>query len=122
MKDLKLKLIRLEEHLFKAEVRASYNELDKLIAEDFTEIGASGIRFDKKQALAQLPDEQPPRIKATNFELRILAPNCAQLIYKAVMIRHGETTPLFSMRTSIWSLNNGKWQMCFHQGTLCEAF
>ncbi|WP_259399608.1 hypothetical protein [Pseudoalteromonas sp. SR41-4] len=45
MENLKAKLIELEEHLFKAETRASYGELDELIADEFTEIGGSGVRF-----------------------------------------------------------------------------
>ena len=47
MENLKAKLIELEEHLFKAETRASYCELDELIADEFTEIGGSGVRFGK---------------------------------------------------------------------------
>jgi len=122
MGNLKQKLIQLEEYLFNPKVRASYRELNNLIADDFTEIGASGIRFDKKQALERLPHEHAPRIKAGDFELRILSPTCAQLLYKAIMIKHEETTPIYSLRSSIWSLNNGQWQMSFHQGTPCETF
>tara|TARA_R110001606_G_scaffold324370_3_gene471164 strand:+ start:561 stop:767 length:207 start_codon:yes stop_codon:yes gene_type:complete len=49
VENLKAKLIELEEHLFKAETRASYGELDELIADEFTEIGGSGVRFGKKK-------------------------------------------------------------------------
>lgn len=122
MENLKLKLINLEEHLFKAETRASYDELDKLISDDFIEIGGSGVRFGKKEALERLPSELPPKIKASSFELRPLSPNCAQLLYKTMMVKNGDTTPIFSLRSSIWSLHNGRWQMSYHQGTLCEPF
>ncbi|MEI8606190.1 hypothetical protein [Pseudoalteromonas sp. B160] len=50
MENLKAKLIELEEHLFKAETRASYGELDELIADEFTEIGGSGVRFGKRSS------------------------------------------------------------------------
>lgn len=122
VENLKAKLIELEEHLFKAETRASYGELDELIADEFTEIGGSGVRFGKKEALERLPSELPPKISASEYELRHLAPNCAQLLYKAVMVKGGETTAIYSLRCSIWSLINGRWQMIFHQGTLCKAF
>lgn len=122
MEDLKLKLIQLEERLFEAETRTSYSELDQLIADDFTEIGGSGVRFGKREALERLPTELPPKIKASDYELRELGPGCAQLLYKAIMVKNGETVPIFSLRSSIWSLNSGRWQMNFHQGTLCKPF
>ena len=87
MENLKAKLVALEEHLFKAEIRASYGELDGLIADDFTEISSSGVRFGKNEALERLPSELPPKISACEYELRYLAPNCAQLLYKAVMVK-----------------------------------
>ena len=120
MTDLKLTLIALEERLFKVETRASFDELNKLIADEFVEIASSGVRFGKKEVLKRLPAEQPPTITASDYELRLLAPNCAQLLYNACMIKSGETTPLFSLRNSIWIMNQGTWKMIFHQGTLCN--
>jgi hypothetical protein len=122
VENLTAKLIELEERLFKAQTRASYGELDALIADAFTEIASSGVRFGKKEVLQRLPAELPPRISASAYELRHLAPNCAQLLYKAVMVKGGETTAIYSLRCSIWSLINGRWQMIFHQGTLCKPF
>lgn len=121
MENLKAMLIELEEHLFKAQTRASYGELDGLIADEFTEIAGSGVRFGKKQVLERLPTELPPTISATEYELRLLAPHCAQLLYKAVMVKAGETSATYSLRCSIWSLIDGRWQMVFHQGTLSKA-
>ncbi len=121
-KDIKLTLIALETALFTPDVRTSAAELDKLIADDFIEIGASGIQFDKCHVLERLPLETPPRIHAQDFELRWLAPNCAQLLYRAVMVRSEEKAPKFSLRSSIWVLNDDQWQMNYHQGTGCEAF
>ncbi|GGW73651.1 nuclear transport factor 2 family protein [Alishewanella tabrizica] len=122
MENLKATLIELEEHLFKAEIRASHGELDELIADEFIEIAGSGVRFGKKEVLERLPSELPPKISAFEYELRCLAPNCAQLLYKAVMVKGGDTTAIYSLRCSIWSLINGRWQMIFHQGTLCKPF
>jgi len=122
VENLKATLIELEEHLFQAEIRASHGELDELIADEFIEIGGSGVRFGKKEVLERLPSELPPKISASEYELRHLAPNCAQLLYKAVMVKGGDTTAIYSLRCSIWSLINGRWQMIFHQGTLCKPF
>jgi hypothetical protein len=113
------KIIQLEQRLFQPDVRASYVELDKLIADEFIEIAASGAQFGKKEALSRLPSEFAPKINAHDFELRLLAPNCVQLLYKATMIKQGETKVISSLRCSIWSEINGQWQMVYHQGTLC---
>ncbi|MGY0216330.1 nuclear transport factor 2 family protein [Endozoicomonadaceae bacterium StTr2] len=115
-------IIELETSLFAPETRASPDKLNKLIANNFTEIGASGIKFDKKHVLKRLPSEDAPKITAIDFELRILAPKCVQLLYRAVMVKAGESEPNFSLRSSIWELNNNYWQMSYHQGTQCEPF
>lgn len=117
MDALTSKIIQLEQRLFKPDVRASYVELDRLIADDFIEIAASGARFGKKEALSRLPCEFAPKISAHDFELRLLAPNCVQLLYKATMIKQGETEAVSSLRCSIWSEIKGRWQMIYHQGT-----
>lgn len=122
MTDTKSILIELETSLFSPQVRASIPKLDELIAEDFTEIGASGIRFDKKHVLERLPFESPPQIVAMDFELRLLAPDCAQLLYRSVMERGEGEEPIFSHRCSLWRLEDSNWKMTFHQGTRCAEF
>lgn len=119
MEALKAQLIALEEYLFDPKVRASYVELDKLLADDFIEITASGTQFGKQAALARLPTEQAPIIQAQDYQFRRLAPDCAQLLYRATMVKAGETKPIFSLRCSIWQANHQQWQMVYHQGTLC---
>ena len=122
MQDIELTITKLEVSLFSPEVRSSAVLLDKLIAPNFTEVSASGFRFDKKHVLERLPSETPPKITATDFELRKIAPNCVQLLYRAVMVKGGDTKPTYSLRCSIWELNNNCWQMSYHQGTECAAF
>lgn len=122
MQDIKSTIIELETSLFSSEVRTSAAQLDKLIAPNFTEVGASGIRFDKKHVLERLPLEAPPKITATDFELREIAPNCVLLLYRAVMAKAEESTPSYSHRCSLWELHNNCWQMSYHQGTNCAAF
>jgi hypothetical protein len=116
---LKALLIDLEECLFSPKVRGSYAELDKLLGDDFIEITAAGSQFGKQDALARLPLELPPHIQAQDFQLRLLATDCAQLLYRATMIKAGETQARVSLRCSIWQLRNQQWQMVYHQGTNC---
>ena len=120
--DVKAKLIQLEKHLFKAEVRTSAEQLQALIADEFTEIGASGVRFGKAEVLERLPLERPPLIEAFDFEHRYLSETCVQLFYKAKMIKNGDVKAKYSLRCSIWQLTGKHWQMIYHQGTGCEPF
>ena len=79
------KIIKLELELLKPEVRSSLAALDRLIADDFLEFGASGLSFGKKEVMARLPDEVPPEFTASDFKLRELSSNVVQLIYRAPM-------------------------------------
>ena len=122
MNDLRDHLIALERRLLEPEVRASRAELDRLLADDFLEFGASGVRFGKAEALARLPHEQPPEFTNQDFELRQLAADVALLTYRATLRRPGDPDPRYSLRSSLWKKNGEQWQMVFHQGTGCEAF
>ncbi len=121
-KNLTEKIIALELELLKPEIRASKEALSLLIADDFIEFGASGIRYDKKHALHRLPAEEPVEFKASDFELRELSQHLMQLLYKAKIYRESEGVVLYSRRSSIWKSTAGQWQILFHQGTSCESF
>jgi len=122
LKTLKNKLIELELHLLRPEVRASKSELNKFLADDFFEIPSSGIPYDKPHALSRIPDEASPFFTQQDYELTVLSENVAQLIYRATVKRENEKKVAYSLRNSIWKMTDGEWQMLFHQGTLCEPF
>lgn len=122
MEELKSVLVALEEHLFLSCTRTSAKGLDKLIADDFTEIGASGNQFGKSEVLSRLPEETPPEIYADSYEIRKLSEECVQLLYRSTLKRAGNTEILYSKRCSIWTITSGSWQMCYHQGTKCGPF
>lgn len=121
---LKQKLVELELYLLKSDVRASPEELNLLIHDDFQEFGASGISFGKREVLERLPKEKCPQFCATSFELRMLSKDLAQLLYRATIKKQDEFNTRYSLRSSLWKLNEelGEWQMIFHQGTSCERF
>lgn len=123
VEDLESILIELEERLFQPNVRSSLTELTELISDDFTEINASGFRFGKSDVLKRLPTEIAPEITARDYELRLLGLDCAQLLYKAEVLRVGQEAPAYSQRCSIWRRSDsGQWQMLYHQGTTCVPF
>ncbi|MGI2261581.1 DUF4440 domain-containing protein [Shewanella sp. GXUN23E] len=122
MEDLHSVIIALEEYLFRSSTRSSAVELQKLIADDFIEIGAAGNQFGKSEVLTRLPGEDAPEIAADSYEVRRLGDECVQILYRAILKKRGDTEPSYSKRCSIWTMNSGNWQMCYHQGTPCHPF
>lgn len=121
MRDLEKLIIRLEISLFEAEVRTSYQALDRLLANDFCEITSTGRMYGKAEALSRIPGEQPPLIKAGFFKTNILSESCVLLTYRSIM-KKNMGSPVYFMRSSVWQLGREQWQLLFNQGTVCEAF
>jgi hypothetical protein len=112
------KLRHLEEELLQAEVRGSTERLAALLADDFMEFGSSGRVFNKKQIIAALQKEAPTRRSLTGFAATMLSEDVALVTYRATRRSKGSASAVHTLRSSIWRLSNGQWQMLFHQGTL----
>jgi hypothetical protein len=109
-------LRKLEEDLFKPEVRRSAERVNDLLADDFIEFGSSGRIFDKRQIIDALQQEALGTVHRTtiaDFTVRRLAATVLLLTYRATSPDHTGSR----LRSSIWKLINGRWQMIFHQGT-----
>lgn len=113
---LKEHLYSLETTLLKEEVRKSADLLNELLADDFIEYSSTGAIFDKDNVLNRLPSEENPGITLSNFELKYLSPTSALTTFK-IFVR---SKAKYSLRSSVWKLNDKKWQMTFHQGTLTD--
>lgn len=115
-------LFRLEDRLLQPEVRQSKDEIAKLLADDFIEFGSSGRIFDKTQVLEGLP--QSPIIPMTieKFQIKCLSENVALVTYRVVKTEEPCEEMRYSLRSSIWKLMDGRWQMIFHQGTRMPEF
>jgi hypothetical protein len=110
----------LEEQLLQPDIRSSPSHVANLLADDVLEFGSSGRSFDKAQIIAGLVDEQrrgPPAVRtARDFKVRKLAEGVALVTYRVV--RRGlDGVEFHSLRSSIWKVLDGRWQMAFHQGT-----
>ncbi|MDQ0350374.1 hypothetical protein J2R98_000177 [Alkalibacillus filiformis] len=112
-KELTEHLYSLEATLLKGEVRKSAETLNELIADDFVEFSSTGVIYDKENILKRLPSEDDPGITLSNFQIKHLSPTCVLTTFKIFI----ESKQKFSLRSSVWKLNNEKWQMTFHQGT-----
>lgn len=113
-RELKDHLYTLETTLLKGEVRKSAEFLNELIADDFVEYSSTGEIYDKENILNRLPNEDDPGIKMSDFQLNYLSPTSALTTFKVFI----KSKQKHSLRSSVWKLNDGKWQMTFHQGTV----
>jgi hypothetical protein len=113
-------LRQLEEQLLRPEVRSSAEQVGRLLADDFIEFGSSGTAYDKQRIIEALQQETPDptlNISLTEFASRRLAPEVILVTYRTIR-RGGPGVPERSrLRSSIWKLIEGRWQMVFHQGT-----
>ena len=108
----------LENQLLKPEVRQSPCDIDRLLADEFVEFGSSGKTYNKHQSVGGMPQA---RMSLSHFKAELLAPGVALTTYRVV--KHDEPRPgmKHSLRSSIWKLKEGRWQMVFHQGTPTTA-
>ncbi|MBN3886684.1 MAG: DUF4440 domain-containing protein [Nostoc sp.] len=109
-----------EEHLLQPDVRKSAKDIMDLLADEFIEFGSSGHVFDKQQIIKSLqnePIEPLTRRSITEFKTLVLATGVVLVTYRLVRHISGEQS-VHSLRSSIWKLNNHRWKMIFHQGTL----
>lgn len=117
---LEAELRALEEELFRADVGASSERLNDLLAEDFVEFGSSGRIFDKKQITEALRNSKPIEISLSHFESIMLSDKIALVRYRATRRPSQGAHAVETLRSSIWRYSNGEWQMVFHQGTLAK--
>ncbi|MEH2173732.1 nuclear transport factor 2 family protein [Nostoc sp.] len=110
----------LEERLLQPDVRKSAKDIMDLLADEFIEFGSSGRVFNKQQIIESLQNEpiQPLTQRLiTEFKTLVLATGVVLVTYR--IVRHiSDEQPVHSLRSSIWKLNNDRWKMIFHQGTL----
>lgn len=109
---LKEHLKELEVSHTRLEVRKSSEELDKILADDFFEIGSSGYIFDKQECLED--GVVLTEMSLYNYEIYPLASDLVLSTYFIVDKTRNRNT----LRSSIWKFIDGRWQLFFHQGTI----
>ncbi|MFC3034773.1 DUF4440 domain-containing protein [Pseudoalteromonas fenneropenaei] len=115
-------LIELERQLLEPEIRSSVEALSALLDDEFYEISANGLAFNKHHVLTRLPKERVPQFYNQQFTGRMVAEEVAQVSYRAAYRASARAEFHFSMRMSLWRFKEGRWQLYFHQGTPCPAF
>lgn len=107
---------KLEERLLKPSVRHSEQDVSELLADEFIEYGSSGHILNKKRAIEALQTEAPVEISLSNFKVESLAFGVILATYRASK-HEPDGHKTYSLRSSIWKLIDGRWQIVFHQGT-----
>lgn len=110
-------LRRLEERLLQPEARQSVQELADALTDDFIEIGSSGTYLNKQQIIEELPGLPSEKMSLTDFRIRLLAGDVVLATYRLLKYDENSVPHEHSLRSSIWRLQDGRWQMIFHQGT-----
>ena len=110
-------IFNLESEFQKPEVRKSVQRLEELISDDFREITSSGKVTSKNDCLANLPNAPEIKFVMSDFKIYVLCPNIVQSLFKTKKIVLESGKESYSLRTTIWKNENGKWRMIFHQGT-----
>lgn len=105
----------LEEKLLQPSIRHSKSELDSLLADEFFEFTSSGTSFNKTEIINALFEEKDVHYALKNFKITFLSDNVVLANYLAV-----KNNEIYSLRSSIWKLTNDKWNLIFHQGTVCS--
>lgn len=116
-----VKLRKLEERLLGSEIRRSADDVGELLADDFMEFGSSGRVFNKAQIIAALIREPDITRSLVDFRATRLAPEAYLVTYRVIRCVGHEAETVNSLRSSIWRLICGRWQMIFHQGTITNT-
>lgn len=114
---LAAQLLALEAALQSQAVRADSARLAALLADEFVEFGSSGNLWTRAATLADLPAEDFCRRSIRDFQARLLADDVAFVTYRSERHASGALPASASLRSSLWTWRDGRWQMIFHQGT-----
>ncbi|MFC7302914.1 DUF4440 domain-containing protein [Streptomyces monticola] len=106
--------IESELRLLAPEVRRSPELLGSLLHPEYTEIGASGRRWDRETIIAALTGQQEPgKRPITTSRMRgvQLADDLVHLTFDT------DNNGRLSHRSSLWRSTDRGWLLWFHQGT-----
>lgn len=115
--DIAAHLFDLETQLHRQDIRADDSALRRLIAEDFFEFGVSGTVWTRDAVIEALRGESFSQREVTEFRVTLLADDVALVTYRGHRVATMQRPASDSLRSSIWRLRGGQWQMQFHQGT-----
>lgn len=106
----------LEEQLLQTAFRRNRKAVSELLADDFREFGSSGRVWNKQQILDLLETEEGFTYSLNDFRAIELSRDTILVTYRLTTHRRGGESRT-TLRSSIWVMRDGSWQLLFHQGT-----
>ncbi|OZF34389.1 DUF4440 domain-containing protein [Rhodococcus sp. 14-2483-1-1] len=104
-------VLELERELQTPECRRNRGRLVSLLADDFTEVGASGAVWDKASILDLLSSED-------SAEIEVLEPSGRSISTDLVLVHWiSRRSGMRARRTSLWRRIESGWELVHHQGT-----
>jgi ribonuclease HI len=111
MDDLRSELLALELALSQRRTADLPGGYEAVLHSAFRETGASGREWTRDAILELLRDADVSDVAIEGFMIEELAPGVILATFDTV-------GPRPARRASIWVLEDGRWQVRFHQGTL----
>jgi hypothetical protein len=108
-------LTRLEEAMWREEMRFDKAFMERALAPDFFEFGRSGRTYTRQQILDFPREPIDAQLPLEDFRVSLLDANTAQVTYNSKVRNQGVVE--FGRRSSIWSRSGDTWVLRFHQGT-----
>jgi hypothetical protein len=119
--DTRKALLSLECELLCPETRRSKYRLSELLADEFVEFGSSGRVYDKHSVIDSLLQlDSTEHYQIDDFRLVNCCDHTAFVTYSCIARSDSGEIVRKSNRSSLWQLENGRWQIVFHQGTKTE--
>ena len=111
----------LEERLAMPSASESRASLAVLFAADFRDFGSSGRIYDVATTLEALTaGGARPRLMFEDFRAAPVAPGAMLVTYVSRSVSGPGWKPP-ALRSSLWCVREGRWQLVFHQGTRLAA-
>ncbi|KQU61159.1 ribonuclease H [Rhodococcus sp. Leaf278] len=104
-------VLALERELQTPECRRNPGRLVSLLADDFTEVGASGAVWDKTSILDLLSREDSVEIEVLELSGRAISADFVLVQWIS------QTLGKRARRTSLWRRTASGWELIHHQGT-----
>jgi hypothetical protein len=113
-----LEELRRREPIFHRPEFLGAKELERMVAPQFWEVGASGRRYSRAYVLDRVAARGRGAIhdewRTRDFHVRALGADLYHLTYT---LEQGER---LTRRSSLWQRHEGAWRILFHQGTVVE--
>jgi hypothetical protein len=113
-------LSRLEAELHKPLVRRDASRIRMLLHPDFKEVGRSGCLYTREAVVTALLTETEggtAEITADSYVATDLGQGIALLTYRSAFKQENGYLTRHTLRSSIWVMVGGEWQLRYHQGT-----